>query len=136
MVADTNSIIREYLVNQTALTAIVGTRIVSPRLPENETLPAISFFTRGGPSTPYIPGMPEPSVQFDCWDDDPIDARTVYRTLYDALQGIQRQVVSLSGTDYIIWSAVEEVQGQDIPDVDIQGYFKTMTFFKFVIKAE
>ena len=69
-VADINAIIRAYLITQTALTALVGTRIYCPRLPEKATLPAISFFTRGGTSTPYIPGIPEPSVQFDCWATD------------------------------------------------------------------
>jgi len=132
---DTNSIIREYLVNEAVLTAVVGTRIYCPRLPENTTLPAISFFTRGGTSSPYIPGLPEPSVQFDCWDNDPLDARTVYRALYDVLNGVQREVVTVSGTDYIIWSAIEEVQGQDLVDSDIQGYFRTLAFFKVMIQA-
>jgi len=141
---DTNSIIREYLVNEAVLTAVVGTRIYCPRLPENTTLPAISFFTRGGDATPYIPGMPEPSVQFDCWAKEytgatssaSVRAREVYRALYDVLQGIQREVVTVGGINYIIWSAMEEVQGQDLVDVDIQGYFRTLAFFKFMIKAE
>ncbi|MCK5236327.1 MAG: hypothetical protein KAR06_05000 [Deltaproteobacteria bacterium] len=133
---DTNSIIREFLVNQATLTAIVGTRIYCPRLPENATLPALGFFTRGGTSTPYIPGIPEPSVQFDCWGSTPQAAREVYRALYNVLQGIQRQVVTVGGTDYIIWSAIEEVQGQDLPDDTIPNYFRTLCFFKFMIRAE
>ena len=141
---DTNSIIREYLINEAVLTAVVGERIYCPRLPENTTLPAISFFTRGGTSTPYIPGLPEPSVQFDCWAEEytgaissaSVRAREVYRALYDVLQGIQREVVMVGGINYIIWSAMEEVQGQDLVDVDIQGYFRTLAFFKFMIKAE
>ena len=134
-IGDVNSIVREYLVNKTVLTNVVGTRIYCPRLPENTTLPAISFFTRGGTSSPYIPPLPEPSIQFDCWDDDPKDARTVYRALYDVLQGIQREVVTVGGTNYIIWSAIEEVQGQDLVDSEIQGYFRTLAFFRFLIQA-
>ena len=105
-IADTNAIIRAYLATQTALTALVSTRIYSPRLPENATLPAIGFFTRGGSSTPYIPGIVTPSVQFDCWADNPIEARQVYRALYNALQGIQNVnagtvvVVGTDGNDY------------------------------------
>ncbi len=139
---DTNKIVREFLANQTVLTDVVGQRIYVPRLPENATLPAVSFFTRGGTSSPYIPGLPEPSIQFDCWAEDidggasgPIGARAVYTALYDVLQGIQRQVVTVDGTDYIIWSAIEEVQGQDLIDADIITYFKVMTFFRFMIKA-
>ena len=131
-IADTNSIIRAYLITCTTLTALVSTRIYCPRLPENATLPAISFFTRGGISTPYIPGIPEPSVQFDCWADNPIDAREVYRTLYDALQGIQNITVG----SYQIMSAIEEVQGQDLVDVEIPNYFRVLTFFSIMIRAE
>ena len=133
---DTNSIIREYLANETTLTDIVDTRIYCPRLPENATLPALGFFTRGGSSTPYIPGLVTPSVQFDCWGESPQDAREIYRALYDVLQGIQREVVTVGGINYIIWSAIEEVQGQDLVDSDIQGYFRTLAFFSIMIRAE
>ena len=131
-IADTNSIIRAYLVTSTTLTALVGDRIYSPRLPENKPLPAISFFTRGGTSTPYIPGIPEPSVQFDCWADNPIEAREVYRALYDNLQGIQNVTVG----SYQIMSAIEEVQGQDLVDELVPNYFRTLTFFSIMIRAE
>ena len=69
-IADTNSIIRAYLATCTTLIALIGgvtPRIYCPRLPNNATLPAVSFFTRGGINNPHIPGMLEPSVQFDCW---------------------------------------------------------------------
>lgn len=131
-IADTNKIIRDYLLTDTALVALVGQRIYCPRLPENATLPAIGYFTRGGTSTPYIPGIPEPSVQFDCWASNPIDAREVYGTLYDALQGIQNITVG----SYKILSAIEEVQGQDLVDVEIPNYFRVLTFFRIVIRAE
>ncbi len=136
MNADSNTIIRTYLLAQTVLTDVVSTRIYVPRMPENTTLPAVSFMTRGGINNPYIPGIVEPSVQFDCWADTFLEARTVYRALYDVLQGIQRQVVTVSGTDYIIWSAIEEVQGQDLVDTEIPKYFRVLTFFQFMIRAE
>ena len=138
-IEDTNRIIRDYLLTCGTLTALIGgatPRIYCPRLPENTTLPAVSFFTRGGTSTPYIPGIPEPSVQFDCWASTPIVARQVYRALYDNLQGIQGKVVTVGPPTEIIWSAIEEVQGQDLVDVEIHNYFRTLAFFKFIIKAE
>lgn len=137
-IEDTNRIIWDYLVTCGTLTALLATvdSIYCPRLPENTMLPAVSFFTRGGTSTPYIPGMPEPSVQFDCWADNPIEARTVYRALYDNLQGIQRKVVTVGPPTGIIWSAIEEVHSQDLVDVEIPNYFHTLTFFRFMIKAE
>lgn len=131
---DTNKVIRTYLAADAGLIALVGTplpvRIYCPRLPENATLPAIGFFTRGGTSTPYIPGMPAPSVQFDCWASTPIVARQVYRALYDALQGIQNVAVDSN----FILSAIEEVQGQDLQDQDIQNYYRVLTFFEIMIR--
>ena len=138
--ADTNSIIRAYLAANAGLVAVVGTRIYAPRLPENAVLPAIGFFTRGGTSSPYIPDLPVPSVEFDCWADNPITARNVYRKLYDALQGIQHIAVTILGTTYYIESAIEEVQGQDLADNsgensnDIQNYFRVLTFFNIMVK--
>ena len=138
MIADSNRIIREYLLTCTTLTALLSsvTSIHCPRLPKNAKLPAVSFFSRGGINNPHIPGMLEPSVQFDCWADDPIDAREVYRALYDNLQGTQRKVVTVGPPTEIIWSAIEEVHGQDLVDVEIPNYFHTLTFFRFMIKAE
>lgn len=137
-IANTNSIIRAYLVTCGTLTGVLADAdsIYCPRLPENATLPAVSFFTRGGVSTPYIPGLLSPSVQFDCWADNPITARDVYNKLYDNLQGIQDTTVSVSGTDYKILSAIEEVQGQDLQDADIPQYYRVLTYFRVMIRAE
>ena len=130
---DTNSIIRTYLTTSSTkvdpLIALVGARIYCPRLPENAALPAVGFFTRGGSATPYIPDMPNHSVQFDCWADDPIEASSIYLALYDALQGIQNVAV---GSNYIL-SAIEEVQGQDLVDMEIPDYFRVLTFYSILI---
>ncbi|MBA7641805.1 hypothetical protein ES703_49490 [subsurface metagenome] len=129
---DTNKVIQAYLLTCGTLTDLVDVRIHCPRLPEKATLPAVSFFTRGGLSTPYIPGIVNPSVQFDCWAANPIDAREVYCALYDGLQGIQNVTVD----SYLIMSAIEEVQGQDLVDVEIPNYFRVLTFFNIMIRAE
>jgi len=111
-------------------------------LPESAALPALGFFTRGGSANPHIKGIVEPSIQFDCWAKDeaakngPIGAREVYRALYGVLQGIQNQAVTVDGSDYLILSAIEEVQGQDLQDMSIPGYYRVLTFFKFIIRAE
>lgn len=136
-IPDTNSIVRAYLITNAPLIALIGgatPRIYCPRLPQGTTLPAISFFTRGGRNTPYIPDIANPSVQFDCWAPDSITARNVYRKLYDALQGIQNVAVVVGGVTYYIEGAEEEVQGQDLVDTDIPNFFRTLTFFKFTIR--
>ena len=131
---DTNAIVRTYLTTASMLVdpliALIVDRIYCPRAPENADLPNVTFFTRGGRSTPYIPDLPSPSVQFDCWADDPIEAREIYRSLYDALQGIQNVAV---GSNTIL-SAIEEVQGQDLVDTDIPGRFRVLSFWEIMIK--
>ncbi len=140
---DTNSVIVAYLAAQAVLTAVVSDRIYVPALPEGADLPAVSFVTVGGPpSNPYIPSIVSPSVQFDCWALDvqgglsgPRGARQVYVALTAVLQGIQRQTVAVDGTDYMIHSAIEQGQGQDLVDQGIVTYYRVLTFFDFVIRA-
>ena len=132
---DTNVLLHDYLVAMPALTALVGTKIYAANpLPENVTPPCISFFTRGGTSIPAVPTIVVPSVQFSCWADDPIEARKIYRALYDELNGLYDANVTIDGTVYWIMRAIEEVQGQDIQDTDIPGYWKVLTFFSITIR--
>jgi len=132
---DTNIVIQKYLVDMPALTTLVGTHIYAANpLPENATLPCISFFTRGGTSIPSVPTIVVPSVQFSCWADDPIEARTIYRALYDELNGLYDANVTIDGTVYWIMRAIEEVQGQDLQDTDIPKYWRVLTFFAITIR--
>jgi len=139
-IANTDSIIWTYLTTPSTavdpLITLISDRVYCPRLPKNlnlTTAPAISFFTRGGTSDPYIPGIIEPSVQFDCWGKSMVAARGCYRKLYDALQGVQNVV---TGSTQGIISAIEEVQGQDLVDTEIPNYFRVLTFFRIMIRAE
>ena len=121
---------------QTAITDIVEDRIYTGRLPQNAPLPALGFSTGGGRSSPYIPELVTPSVKFDCWAISPIAARALYKALYDALQGIQNESVVVDGDTFHILSAIEEVQGQDLQDVDIPTYWRVLAFFKIMINTK
>ena len=141
---DTNTIIRAYLITRPLLTALIGgasPRIYCPRLPAGATLPAVSFLSRGGKNSPYIPDLAQPSVQFDCWAEDSatekgyVVARNVYRKLYDELQGLQDASIAVGGVTYKIKSAIEEVSGQDLVDDTIPNRFRTLTFFEFIIST-
>lgn len=134
-ITDVNAVVRSYLATCGTLTALIGgvnPRIYCPRLPENATLPALSFFSRGGVNNPYIPGIITTSIQVDCWASTSIVARQIYRTLYDNLQGIQDTTVGA----YKILSAIEEVQGQDLVDSEIPDYFRVLSFWSLMIRAE
>jgi len=140
MTSDSNTIVRNYLITQTALTDLITNtdgsfRIYCPRLPENTDLPAVSFFTRGGVSNPHITKIVHPSLQFDCWANNPIEAREVYCALFWSLQGIQMVNVVVGGNTFSIMSAIEEVQGQDLVDVSIPNYFRVLTFFNMMIRV-
>ncbi len=132
---DVNAIMVAYLKTQPVAT-LVGNRIFCPRLPENTTLPALALFVRGGSSTPYIPPVVEPSFQIDLWGSSPIVARSVYMALYEALQGIQNVKVTIAPTDYYIKSAIEEVQGQDVQDIDYPNYCRVIAFFRVMIQIQ
>ncbi len=135
---DTNRLIRQYLTTAAALTnpliALVAERVYIPRLPENATLPAVSLFTRGGSADPNYPKYASPSIQIDCWAANSIDAREVYRALYDAMQGLVSVSIVIGGTTYFIMKISEEVHGQDRVDNEIQNYFKVMSFYSVTIK--
>lgn len=136
MSGDILAILRAWLAAQAGLTAVVGQRIYTPRLPEGATLPALGFFARGGSANPHIAPLVEPSIQFDCWGGSPIEARSVYKALYDVLQGIDETTIVIGVDTYRILGAVEEVQGQDIQDVQYSGYHRVLAFFKLAIQIE
>jgi hypothetical protein len=110
-------------------------------LPAGATLPAISYFTRGGRNDPYIPDLSRISVQFDCWALDSasekgsIVAHNVYRKLYDELQGLQDTTITIGATTYKIKSVIEEVSGQNLVDDNVPNYFRTLTFFEWIIST-
>ena len=139
---DTNRLIRTYLTTASVLAdpliALLGgagsERLYCPRVPENATLPAISFFSRGGSADTEVPKIFSSSVQFDCWADNPIDAREVYRLLYDCLQGLDSEPVTIDLILYYIMKAREEVHGQDLVDVEIPNYFRVLTFYSITIR--
>ena len=133
---DGNRIIITYLLADAGIDAIAGDRIFVPNLPEGTAFPAVSFFTRGGDSTPYIPGVITPSVQLSTWDDTPDGARTLYVAVYDALQGIQNQTVTVGGNDYQIMGAREEVQGQDLQDVEFPNRYRVLSFWEIMLRAD
>jgi hypothetical protein len=130
---DVNAIVRKFLSTNAGIIAVVGTKIYCPRIPEGTTLPAIGFFVRGGMSTPYIPPIVEPAFQFDCWGATSLVARSVYTALYDCLQGTQNQAVVIGANTYYIKSAIEEVQGQDVQDVEYPNYCRVIAFFRIKI---
>ena len=78
--------------------------------------------------------MQSPSFQIDCWATDSIVTEKIYGALYDCLQGIQNVPVVIGADTYYIMSAIEETQAQTLQDIDIPTRFRTLAFFKVIIK--
>jgi len=130
---DTSVILRTYLLT-TPLATAVNNRIYLFRAPENVALPNVTIFQRGGSTNPHIPDIPTPSKQIDCWGTGLLEARDIYRKLYDALQGIQNVPITVGGTDYVILSAIEDTHGQEMLDTEIPGRFRVLSFWSIKIK--
>jgi hypothetical protein len=106
-------------------------------VPQGGSIPAVSYFRRGGVSNDYVPGIVDPSFQIDCWANDSITAESIYRALYDALQGIQNVAVAIGASTYHILGAKEETQGTGpLRDVDNPNLFRVLAFFSVKISAE
>ena len=67
---------REELLNNAAIFAKVNTRIYQLRLPDDVTLPAISFFRVSNSSDPLINKF-SPRFQFDVWSKSISEAREI-----------------------------------------------------------
>lgn len=139
MSGDVNIILRTYLLTKTSLTDIVDQRVFCPSLPEGTTLPALGLFVRGGDSNAKTKKIISPSFQFDCWGTSYLEARSVYKALFDILQGIggyyDAFIPVVVGADtYYILSAEEEVPGQDIQEVPVQNHYKVLSFFRIKIQ--
>lgn len=137
---DTDAIIRAYLAADPGVAGVVGVRVYCPRLPEDCTLPALSFFTRGGAPLPSYTRVVTPSIQIDCWATTLAVARQLYGEVYEALHAHWGYPVVIGGTTYAIMSAQEEVHGQDMMDVDgagsFIGYWRVLSFYSVAIKVE
>lgn len=132
---DTNKVIHKLLSSDAGIIALVGTRVYCPRAPENTDKPFLTFKGSGGTGNPYIPDIPEPAVQIDCWAEDLKEAREIYWAVYSLLQGLQGESVTIGANTYRVLSAIEEVAGQDLEDVDIPGLFRVVSYYRFIIEA-
>ncbi len=132
-----NKVLREYLLADTALAALVGTNVAYPDLPADTDIAgkmgtavrAVVFGARGGRSDIETPLL-RPSYQVRCWALRPAEAREVYAAVFDALHGKN----NLAGTSGKILSAFEEVSPQDVTDDDT-GWATVIGFYRLLLPA-
>lgn len=81
---------REYLLSITAITALVSTRVSVMRLPQNVTLPAISYMIDGAwrvESQKGGTGLVRTRMQVDHWASSMLSARELAEATRKVLQG-------------------------------------------------
>lgn len=122
---DAPKALRDYLLTNAALVALVGTRIYAEtNTPATDYTPsdggAVCFQFRGGKAD-YSDALMVPSVQFKCYGATTVKAQEVYRALYTALQN------AAAGT--MRWARCE-VAGQSLAEEPSGGWPFVLTFFK------
>lgn len=126
---DIGAAIRDFLLAQTTLYALVSTRIYAESdMPEPNYKPsvgpAICFKVRGGVQD-YSEGMFVPSLQIKIYGATPLVANTTYRALWDALHG---------GAGASMRWAQNEILGTTLAEPD-SGWPFVLTFFRVWIRA-
>lgn len=127
---DTNLVIRELLLLNSGISALVGTRIYCPYLPEGydpANGSAIQYFSRGGKDDLYLP-IVRPSVQLSCWAASPMAARALYCAVHGYLDVLPRT----STTTGTVMYALQQSGGQDLIDPGT-GWSYVLSFWEFTI---
>lgn len=102
------SSLRAYLIAQPAIAALIGTRFYPVRLPQDPTLPAITYQTiAGGEGTTHegASGLARTRVQFDCWASTKGQVLALAKALRDALATVNPG-----------WMGAERINDMDVPE--------------------
>jgi hypothetical protein len=120
---DENKALRDFLLTNVALVALVRTRIwAGTDTPAAGYKPAdggaVCFKVRGG-SPDYSDVLLDPSIQFKCYGATTVEAREVYAALYNALHQAHAWIMRAAWCD---------VLGQDLTEPET-GWPFVLAFF-------
>lgn len=106
-----------YLSTYAGLAALVGTRIYPMLLPQQPTLPAVTYQRISTPRLHEFEAsfLPHPRFQFDCWAGDFLAAKNVAEQVRLALD----LYTGAMGAETVEVSIVEDERDTYEPDVDI-----------------
>lgn len=110
--ADLESVLYTYLTGYAGLVALVGTRVYPVQLPQEATLPALTYQRISGPRTHTQNGvsiLARPRIQVDCWASSYAGAKAVATQVRLALDGHKA-----AGE---VWASVLD---NDIDDLDAE----------------
>lgn len=132
---DPNALMLAWLKSIPALTAIVGTNIYCPVLPELFScaggLKAVVVRRRGGSRHPEISALLEPSFAIEAWALEAPDAQQIHGILSDQIHGATSVDLGVNG---FVILAQEEVSGQDITD-PVTRWAMVVSYYRVWLRA-
>ena len=122
-----------WLKANSSITALVGSNVFAPVIPEGISLESgvefIVIHRRGGLSNADIPVLTDPIIEVEAWSLDTTRTRLIYGTVRDVMHGACG--VDLSTNGYII-RCQETLEAQDIFDPNTSWPY---TFGQFQVLA-
>lgn len=99
--------LRTYLIAHADIFPLVGSRVYPMLLPQNPTLPAITYQRVSGPKVQSLKGinaLSHPRIQFDCW-----------AATYTAVKGLAEKLISaLNDYSGVIFYGDRDMYEQDV----------------------
>lgn len=132
--ADVGAAVRQYLVGRTAVAALIGTRMFPDALPQNATVPAVTYTkisTTHQHTISRLAGLASCRIQFDCY----ATTRSVANNIAQTIQ--QCGIIPLRGlTNGVDIRAVELEDGESTfmePPTDGGQELRYVTSFDLMV---
>jgi hypothetical protein len=110
--------LRTYLLAQSGIAALIGTRVYPMKLPQSPTLPAITYQRVSGSRVQSLTGpsgMAHPRIQVDCWAASYDGAKALAAEVQDDLDGYRGTMGTTRVGGVIVYGDRDWYE----PDVDI-----------------
>ena len=115
--------VSDYLEGSTGIGDLIANRIYPIKLPQNSTLPAMTYRVISGMEHHDI-DVAYPRFQFDCWGESYSDARSLADEVKEAFQRMKSVIGGTSGKAMI--------QGVILNDIDMSYDMDTQLYGIFV----
>lgn len=127
-----SSDLRTFLLADATLTTLIGTRMYPLVLPQDPTVPAITYQIISGHrfhSTDGACGLSTPRIQYDCWAATYLEVESLFEALRKRLDGYQ----GLAGSSQV-QAAFFESERDDYED-EAKLYRRSADFFVWYEEA-
>ena len=123
----------DYLSTYAGLTALLSTRIYPIVLPQDVTLPAITYQKLSKLTVHTMgndPGLGKPRYQFTCWGETPTSAKAVKLQLQTALQNQRNQLWGgESGVTVTVIGPENEIDNFELTKADVELFSVSQDYY-------